>query len=354
MIKNAKPRVMIKYLVLIVFITFIYSCKTKDDQNKLDENISNEPIRVQVEKVKIGLSSNKLTYNGNVIPIKTTPLSFLLPGTVTTIKVDEGDWVNKGQVLAGLNNTSFKNAYQGTSATEKQAQDAYNRLKTVHDKGSLPEIRWQDVKTKLEQAKSANQIALQNLKNSTLTAPSNGYIGMRNIEIGETILSGVPVYNLISINEVYVRASVPENEINKIIKDQTASITIPALGSQIFNGKVEKISVVANPISKTYDIKIRIPNQEMIIKPGMACDIIIHTNSKSNIIAVPYQCVTKDDNGRSYVYIIDSQSKTVLKKSVELGSFINNKIEIVSGISIGDLIVIEGKQKLSNNVQVTF
>ncbi len=354
MIKKVKPIGKLKYLILIVILVFAYNCKNKEAQDNIENNISNAPTKVKVQKVKIGVSSNKLTYNGNVIPIKTTPLSFLLPGTVMTIKVDEGDWVNKGQVLAGLNSTSFRNAYQGTSATEKQAQDAYNRLKTVHDKGSLPEIRWQDVKTKLEQAKSANQIALQNLKNSTLTAPSKGYIGMRNIEIGETILSGVPVYNLISINEVYVRASVPENEINIITKDQTVNIIIPAIGSQIFNGKVEKIGVVANPISKTYDIKIRISNQHMKIKPGMACDIIIHTNSKNNIIAVPYQSVTKDDNGLNYVYVIDSQSKTAIKKSVELGSFIDNKIEIVSGISIGDLLVIEGKQKITDNQKVTF
>lgn len=140
-----------------------------------------------------------MTYSGNIIPKITTPLSFLIPGTVTKINVDEGDWVKKGQVLAVLNNTSFKNAYQGTLATQKQAQDAYDRLKTVHDKGSLPEIRWQDVKTKLEQAKSANQIALENVANGTLRAPSDGFIGMRNLDIGRLLYLGIRCLTLFQL-----------------------------------------------------------------------------------------------------------------------------------------------------------
>jgi RND family efflux transporter MFP subunit len=347
-----KPAKLI-WVILIASLALVYSCN-KEGGNKLESNDSTTAIRVEVQKVTSGKSNNKLTYNGNVIPKTTTPLSFLIPGTVTKINVDEGDWVKKGQVLAVLNNTSFKNAYQGTLATQKQAQDAYNRLKTVHDKGSLPEIRWQDVKTKLEQAKSANQIALQNVANGTLKAPSDGFIGMRNLDIGETSIPWDPVFNIVSINEVFVRVSVPENEINKIKKEQTANITIPALGSQIFNGKIKKIGVVANPISKTYDIKILIPNSKMEIKSGMACDIVINISSENNIITIPYQSVIKDNEGENYVYVIDSQSKTAIKKAVRLGSFINNEIEIVSGLSEGDLVVTEGKQKLSNQVKVTF
>ncbi len=352
--KLAKSIVKLKWYILIVPLIVTYSCHNKESQNKLESNSSTAPIKVEVQKVTNGASSNKLSYNGNVIPKKTIPLSFLIPGIVTKINVDEGDFVKKGQVLAILKNASFKNAYQGTQATQKQAQDAYNRLKTVHDKGSLPEIRWQDVKTKLEQAKSANQIALQNVANGTLKAPSDGFIGMRNLDIGETSIPWDPVFNIVSIDEVYIRVSVPENEINKIKKEQMANITIPALGSQIYNGKVEKIGVVANPISKTYDIKILIPNSKMEIKPGMACDIAINISSENNIITIPYQCVIKDKEGESFVYVIDSQSKTAIKKHVQLGSFINNKIEIVSGLFEGDLVVTEGKQKLSNEVKVTF
>ncbi len=352
--KITKQIVKIKYLLLIVFLALAFNCKNKDADDKPENNISNTLTKVKVQKITMGSSSNKLTYNGNVIPVKTTPLSFLLPGTVKTIKVDEGDWVNKGQILAELDNTSFKNAYQGTLASEKQAQDAYNRLKTVHDKGSLPEIKWQEITAKLQQAKSANKIAYQNISNTILRAPSKGFINKRNIEVGESAITGVPILSLVSIYDVYVEIAVPENEINKFNKNLSADITIPALGSEHFIGKVDKIGVVANTISKTYNVKIKVVNKKGIIKPGMACDVSININSKEDVIVVPYQSIIKDNDKNNYVFIVDPNSKIVSQKKVQLGSFINNKIEIISGISIGDLIVIDGKQKIANNQKVTF
>jgi len=73
MIKKVKPIVKIKYLVLIVILAFTYSCTNKETQDKIENNTSNAPTKVEVQKVKTGVSSNKLTYNGNVIPIKKTP-----------------------------------------------------------------------------------------------------------------------------------------------------------------------------------------------------------------------------------------------------------------------------------------
>ena len=354
MIKRTKPLVKIKYLVLIVILAFTYNCKNKETQNKIESNNLDIVTKVVVQKVAIGSSSNKLTYNGNIIPVKTTPLSFLLPGTVTTIKVNEGDRVKNGQVLAQINSTSYQNAYQATKATLYQAEDAYNRLKTVHDKGSLPEIKWEDVKSKLEQAKSANQIAFQNLVNTSLKAPTNGIIGMRKLEIGETTTPGVTVLKIVNISEVYVKVSVPENEINKIKKGQIASIIIPALGSHLYNGMVEKIGVLANTISKTYDVKIKVANKKGVIKPGMACDVTIKTNPKSDIITIPYQSILKDNDGQNYVFVVNPNTNIASKQEVQLGSFANNRIEIISGISKGDLIIVEGKQKITNKQKVTF
>lgn len=354
MIKKERPIVMIKYLVLIVLLLFLYSCQTKGKQNNPETNHKNKLVKVIVKKVNADGLDDSLTYNGTITPTITTPLSFLLPGTITSIYVDEGDFVNKGKILAKLNESIYRTAYEGTTATEKQAQDAYNRLKTVYDKGSLPEIKWQEITAKLQQAKSANKIAYQNLSNTILKAPSKGYIGKRNIEVGESAITGESVLILVSINNIYVKIAVPENEINRFNKNLSADIVIPALGSEIFKGKVDKIGVVANIVSKTYDVKIIVSNNNGAIKPGMACAVSMNMNPKKDIIVIPYQSILKDIDENNYVYVVDPNSKIVSIKKVQLGSFVNNKIEIISGISIGDLIIVEGKQKITDNQKVTF
>jgi len=354
MITRSKLIVKIKWLLPMALILLSQGCQTKDKQNNSETNYNNKLVKVTVKKANADGFDDSLTYNGTITPTITTPLSFLLPGTITNIYVEEGDFVKKGKILARIDESIYRTAYEGTTATEKQAQDAYNRLKTVYDKGSLPEIKWQEITAKLQQAKSANKIAYQNLSNTILRAPSKGYIGKRNVEVGESAISGEPILTLVSINNVYVKVAVPENEINKFNKNLSAYINIPALGSEIYKGEVDKIGVIANIVSKTYDVKIIVANKNGVIKPGMACDVAIKMSPKVDIIKVSYQSLAKDEDGNNYVFVVDPSSKIVSKKKVQLGSFVNNKIEILSGISKGDLIVVEGKQKITDNQKVTF
>ncbi len=343
------------WLVLVASIVLVASCTSKNEQDTSGKKATNAPIKkVEVLEVNSEFLEKNLSYSGTIIPTVSTPLSFLIPGTITSIKVDEGDEVKKGELLAELSNTSFKNAYLATQASLAQATDAYDRLKIVHDKGTLPEIQWEDIKSKLAQANAANKIALQNLSNTKLRAPSNGIIGARNTEVGATAITGIPIFNLISINKVYVRVSVPENEINLLKKEQAAKVNIPALGSHIFEGNIERIGVLANPVSKTYDIKIELSNQLLNIKPGMACDVTIALKNQDNLLAVPYSCVLQNLNAKPYVFVLNESTMTVNKKTVELGSFYNNRIVVTSGLSKGEKVVVNGQLKLSDNMQVAY
>lgn len=335
-----------------VALMFLLGCSEKKETT--NTNATKAGYKVMVFQVKGDTIGNKLSYSGTVEPKLTTPLSFLLPGVVTSILVEEGDWVKKGQVLAQIDNSSPLSTYNGTLAALNQAKDAYARLKSVYDKGSLPEIQMQDAISKLGQAKSANLVAQRNLENCTLRAPSSGFIGTRNVEVGSASIPGNPIFNLVTLNEVYVRISVPENEINSIKKDQSASIVIPALGSKVFMGDIEKVGVIANRLSKTYEVKILISNKDLLIKSGMACDVNINLIPSEGKLTVPYRAVIKDENDKNYVFKVNPESKKVSKQLVELGSFENNQIEVVSGLLKGDIIVTEGQHQLTDNDKVSY
>lgn len=340
-------------LSLIMTVSLLTSCSKSEEKTK-KQNTLKKAYKVSVLKVKPRSGKDEFTYSGTVVPKKKTPLSFLLPGNIVSITVDVGDQVHKGQVLAKIDDTSYKNAYKTTQASLSQAMDAYRRLKTVHDKGSLPEIKWEEVKSKLKQAEGANQIARKNLINTVLKAPVNGVIGMRRAELGEIVVTGVPILDIVNISELYVKIPVPENEINLYKKQQKANVVIPALGSKVIVGTVDKIAVVANRISKTYDVRIKIDNKDKAIKPGMACDVKLNVSYKEAIIKVPYKCIVKGFDDKIYLYTVDTETKTVHKKLIELGAFVNNEIEIKSGVKTGDIVVIDGQQKLLDNMEVTY
>ena len=237
----------------------------------------------------------------------------------------------------------------------QQAQDAYNRLKTVHDKGSLPEIKWVEMQTNLESAKSSLAMSKDNLDKCNLYAPSDGLVGKRTIEPGMSALSitGSPI-ELVEINNVYIKISVPENEIGKIKKGQKASISVSALGNKSYSGEISKISPVADVISRTSEVKILINNQSLDLKPGMVCDVTMASNDGALCLLIPYQAATKNSNDQAYVYVVNTTTKRVSKQFVTLGNYNGSNIEVVSGLQEGQTIVSEGKEKLSDNDQVEF
>jgi RND family efflux transporter MFP subunit len=342
-----------KLLLGLAVSVILCSCSAdKSSEHLVSQNSKAKKVKT-VEVMKEN-GSDVLSYSGIIVPMATTPLSFQLPGTLHHIYVDEGDHVRKGQLIATQNKTSYESSFVAANAMKKQAQDSYNRLKLVYDKGSLPEIKWEEVKSKLEQANSAAEIAQQNLLNCEILAPSDGIIASRNAEVGSTIIPGHSIFKLIKIEDVYVRVSVPENEINKIRKGQVVNLIVSAIGQNVFTGKVEKIGVMANPISKTYEIKIRVSNKMLEIKPGMVCNVDVMIQNDISQILIPYQTVIKNGVEKNYVFKVNVKTNKVEKRSVEVAGLVNNKIQIISGLKVGDVLVVEGQHKLTDKDQVTF
>jgi RND family efflux transporter MFP subunit len=340
-----------KFYILIIAATLL-GCKAKQESA---EKPANTPIAVSIAEVKAELIETNLRYSGTVEPSQTIPLTFQASGIVEKVLVDAGDEVRKGQLLAVVEKANPQSIYDMNLAKYNQAKDAYDRLKSVHEKGSLPEIKWVEMEANLEQARSALEVSKKNLENCEMRAPENGVIGRRNIEPGMSSLSisSSPI-ELVKINTVYIKISVPENEIGKIHKGDKASFSVSALNDKTFDGAVTNISPVADAISRTYEAKITVQNKNLELKPGMVCDVVLNMKSQKEVMVIPYQSVTKDMNGNAYVYLVDKSTYRARKQVIQAGNYWGNNLEVLSGIEAGQTIVKEGKEKLSDNSLIKF
>jgi len=311
-------------------------------------------VKVKVQQIGATSAQTEQSYIGTIEESRSVPLSFLIPGTVQKVLADEGQYVEKGRLLAVLNNENYQNTYQVALSKQEQAQDAYNRLESVYKKGSLPEIKYIEVKKGLEQAKSMAAISKKNLDDCNLYAPESGMIGKKMIEPGMSIVPGNPVFQLVKIEKVKVKIPVPEKEIAGIVKGQKAEITVSALNNRQFEGKVAEIGVLSNPLSHTYMVKVELENPRQAMKPGMVCNVTLHNLSVSERVIVPMSAIQLGGDGSKYVFVADTQTRKALIKTVETGAFASNGIIIKEGLSAGDLLVVEGYQKLaeSSTVQI--
>jgi len=341
-----------KMIIPAITLFLLIACHPGRNQDSLPGTnpITVTTIIVKKEKVVTGLR-----YSGTVEAYQSIPLNFQTTGTVEKVLVEAGDVVQKGQLLATLDQTDANSLYEITLSQYQQAKDAYDRLKSVHNQGSLPEIKWVEMESKLEQAQSSLNLAKNNLEKCKLFAPVNGMVGRRNIEPGMSsiTLTSAPL-ELVDIKQVYVKISVPENEVARIVKGMKAGFTVSALNDKEFDGEVANISPVADRISRTYEAKILVPNPGLAIKPGMVCDVKMETAMEMEVILVPNQSVSKDNENRVFVFVVDPIEKRVRKQIIRTGQYHDSGLEVVSGLEAGQMIVKEGKEKLSDNSLIAF
>lgn len=339
-----------KYFYLPFSICIIAALTACGHSNEVTvTNGEDKIIKIIADSVRTIKEITELRYSGTIEPFQTIPLSFQSTGTVDNVFVQEGDRVHKGQILATVNDADNKNIYNASVAKYQQARDAYDRLKSVHDSGSLSEIKWVEMETNLKQAESQMLMTKSSLEKCSLKAPVNGIIGKRNIEPGQSALSLNSPLEIVKIENVYVKISVAENEISRIRTGQKATFSISALDGKTFGGNVTNVGVVADRISRTYEVRILVKNTDLEIKPGMVCDVNLHTGIERKVLQVPGNAVSKDSQGNAYVYVVSTDKKSVKRQTVTLADYHDNGLEVTGGLTAGQLIVVEGKEKLSDN-----
>jgi RND family efflux transporter MFP subunit len=312
-------------------------------------------IPVKVTNLTLSAITAGRSYVGTVEAAAAVSLSFSGTGSVEQVFVTEGQRVKKGQLLAALNTTTAENSYQMMLAKQQQAQDAYDRLVKVHENGSLPDIRFVEVETGLQQAKSMTAVAKKNLDDCRLYAPQSGVIARRSVEVGSVAIPGVAAFRIVSTDRVNVKIAVPENEISQITEGRTANIVAPALDHAVFTGKVEMKGVVADPVSHTYEVKIELTNNVGTknlspLLPGMVCKVSLAGDAETAGMVVPNRTVQIAADGRKYVWLADGN--TARRRFVKTGGLDDNGIIIVEGLSEGDRLIVEGFRKVSEGMKI--
>ena len=261
-----------------------------------------------------------------------------------------GDRVAKGQLIATVDPLSMQSSYDAAKASLEQAEDAYRRMKELYDKGSLPEIKWVEVQSKLQQAKSMEEVARKNLDDCKLYAPFSGIISEKMAEVGQNIMPGLPVVKLVTANQLKVKIAVPETEIAAIATGQKATITVSALNGRVFAGTVTEKGIVANPLSRSYDVKIRVDDADKELMPGMVVEAVLSGTGMGTLHVIPAHIVQLDEQNRSFVWV--NAGGKASKRIIQCGGFTSEGVIVLSGLEESEEIIVEGQQKVCENTSV--
>ena len=310
-----------------------------------------EDAAVNVKTMKVTSCSHVIgkNYMGTVEEESGANVSFGVVGNVVRVMVDEGQFVRKGQALAEVDGQNVRSAHEISAATLKQAEDAYRRMKDLYDKGTLPEIKMVEMESTLARAKAAEAISRKSVDEIVLKAPFDGYVASSSVHVGATVVPGVTGFKLVKIDRVKVNLSVPEKEIGKVNNGQTVTFTVSALGDSVFTGKIVNRGVTASAINHSYSVKALVDNRSHQLLPGMVCKVRLENTEGDYTIVVPQQTI--QISGQDYFVWIVKDGKAH-RQLVTTGDIINEGVAVESGLTSGDIVIVEGQNKVCEGMRV--
>ena len=347
-IRKKERRMKTKMMMLLTTVVMVSSCGNKKDDT------AKAPVRVKTEIVSADGSQSDQTYVGIVEEREGTAVSFTGMGVVKRMLINEGQTVSRGQLIAEMDNTQARNLLVGAEAQMAQANDALERYKMLHDNGSLPEVQWVEIQSKVAQAKSQLEIAKKNLADCRLVAPVSGIVGNKMIKAGETALPSQAVVTILDISSVKVKVSIPEAEIGGITATTPTRIKVDAVNKEVSGGRIEK-GVQADALTHTYDIRINVQNSDRKLLPGMVASVqfVAVPQQQPEQAMLPVTAVQKKADGSLFVWTVAKDS-TAHRTAVTIGRTYGNRVVIGSGLGHSDRVVTEGYQKLSEGTKVVY
>ena len=338
--------------ILFLIPLLMIGCTDTDPQQLKEKLIGGQKqervIAVGIQHIDTVNSIVRNTYPGNLEEGQSLDMAFKYGGILQRLAIKEGSKVRKGQVLARVSSPSMESTLRSAQATLDQAQDAYDRLKKVHDNGSLPEIKWQEMVANLEKANAAVDLANAMLMENVLVAPFDGTVTSLNAKSGENLPPMKPVLRLISTDGIYVKISVPENEIHQLSIGENADIVIPALGERHFHGKIIEKGMTASLVTHSYPVKVLIEQPDAELYPGMIGKVVLSSDVSQGII-IPANAVLINQEGR-FVWVEENGCAT--RRKVTVTGYASNGVVIGEGLRHGDNVIVDGYQKVSEGMKV--
>ena len=337
----------LSYVLLLSVIG--YGCTQSKSEVLKDEE---QPLAVKVEKASLVQRNGGIIYSGDIQPSRESNANFNISGKIVLAPLEEGDFVNQGQLIASLDPADFQIERKVAEAQLMEAKDNYERFKQLYEKKSLPERDYIAAQAAYQQAKGNLEAIDKRIADTRLLSPSNGVVAEKNKEVGSTVTSADDIYKIAVLNPAYAEISIPESEIGKVKKGQEAKVIIPTLDHQTFTGKVSIIAPIANPETRTFEVKIKIDNPKYILKGGMIAEVSLDSEQLVESLNIPNQAVLKSPDHKSYVFVANMKNNKAEKRKVAVGKVLGDGVEILEGLKENEWIVTAGHHKLRDGQKI--
>ena len=326
------------FIYCLAALSLLGCTKTQEatEQEEVAEVVELTTLHSREIQRELSLSSNLMGYETvNIAPSVT--------GRIENIFVEVGDRVSKGQELVRMDEQQYKT----TKLTLANLQVEMARMEGLIKTGSVSQQQYDQVKLSLDQTQESLDFLE---KNTYVKAPFSGVISAKNYEVGE-LYSGQPIVVLTQVDKLKTLVAIPESYIPQIKKGMKLSLRSSVYPDKVFPATIEVVYPTIDASSHTFQVKVVIPNESGLLRPGMYVTTTLGLQ-KETVLMAPYSTVLKLI-GANDRYVFINNNGFAKRVSVEMGQRVGDEVEIIAPeIVDGVELVTKGESRLIDGVKI--
>src|SRR5689334_19473285 len=307
------------------------------------------PPFVTLAPVRAERVSQKLEALGNARANESVDVSSKTSNIVTAVKFRDGERVKRGQVLVQLDDAQVRADVAAAEAAVTESESQYNRSRELLSTQALSKSSFDQLEATLKSNRAKLAAANARLEDTVIRAPFSGRVGLRRVSVGTLISPGDVITTLDDTSVIKLDFSVPENFLASLREGLSIRATAPAFPGRSFAGAVASIDSRVDMTTRSVTVRALLANDDGALKPGMFLNVAL-ANDEREALVIPEEALSPEAE-RQYVYVV-SDGK-VSRREVRIGGRQPGTVEIVTGLSAGERVIVEGTQKVRDGAIVT-
>ena len=275
-------------------------------------------------------------------------------GALTRVFVKIGDYVSKGQKIATIDNSILRNSIQEVEIQLETAKTIFERQKNLWDQKIGTEVQYIQAKSSVESLeRRINTLKSQDGLN-VVVSPIAGVVDEVRLKAGEIAAPGIGIVRIVNFSDLKVVANVPDTYAGTISKGDVVKIKFPDLKKEI-SAKLSYVSQTINQVSRTFAVEAKVPMTDKSFKPNLTALVTINDQSTGGAVVIPQNYIQNTEQGSIvYIAVTEGNKKIARAKIVKTGLSYDGKIEIKSGLTVGDALITEGYQEIVDGQAINY
>jgi membrane fusion protein, multidrug efflux system len=307
---------------------------------------------VETAPVSLGSVARDVNVSGVVEPIRTVGVNSQVGGALTAVLVEEGSQVRSGQVLARLDDREIAAQERSAAAQLAVAQAAYERAQLLRQSQVITLAEYERDRAAWEAARSQLEQLRTRRGYSVIRAPLTGVVTEKMVETGDVVGAQTRLFTIGDLSTMVVRVAVSELDVVNLAPGHQVRVALDAHPGRELSGTIRRIFPSADPGTRLVPVEVALRGEGVgIARPGFLARVTMALGAKENVMLIPASAVV-GGSGSQNVFIVEDGK--ALRRSVGTGLSSRGQVEVTSGLSVGDVVVVTGNNSLRDggNVRV--